>query len=302
MLRTSWSRLSQSFILVLPILLMGCGQQLRSVAPDTSGQRADLIRDASPSLVQNALPQATILSPAPDPVFTLFQPRPLRFEWTGQDPDGHLREYRYQVFGRKNPDFPQVPDFIAFMISEPEEVLGFYDSNKFEGWERLPVRKGSDGTATYSGLLGNETYAFVVVAIDNRGAHDATLTRERNIIQFAVAPQPTCPSLTFVTPFGQATLATDSDVASISVPSLPAGEPIRISWNATPLPGMVIEGYRSTLELGGVMQPTSLADTTITVSAPPVPIVARVFVFVEVQYDGGKRALYTLLLGFPGVP
>jgi hypothetical protein len=169
---------------------MGCGEHLRSVAPDTAGQRVDLVRDASPSLVQNALPQATILSPTPDPIFTHFEPMPVRFEWTGQDPDGHLREYRYQVFGTRNPDFPEVRDFIAFMISEPEEVLSFYDSNKFEGWERLPVRKDSDGTATYSGLLGDQIYAFVVVAIDNRGAHDATLTRERNIVQFAVAPQP----------------------------------------------------------------------------------------------------------------
>jgi hypothetical protein len=185
------------------------------------------------------------------------------------------------------------------MISEPEAVLSYYDARKFEGWEQLQVRKDSDASVSYSALPGGETYAFVVVAIDNRGAHDATLTRERNLIQFAVATQPQCPSLTFVSPFGQATIATDGAGASIQLPSSPAGEPVRISWNATPLPGMVIEGYRSTLELGGVMQPTSLADTT-TIVYPSWEGLGQAQVFVEVQFDGGKRALFALLFTFPG--
>ena len=79
---------------------------------------------------------------------------------------------------------------------------------------------------------------------------------------------------------------------------VPPGQPAKVSWVATPLPGMVIEGYRSTFDLGGAIQPTSLADTTLIVSPPPNGVT---YLYVEVEFDQGKRALYPLLIRFGGI-
>jgi len=291
------SRTSLTIMLLTLVLVAGCGRQMnRSIAPASSSASLGVIRNASPNASGNQLPQATIVTPAPSTLFSTLEPRPIRFEWTGEDPDGHLREYRYQVFGRLNPDFPFIRDFISFLQTNSEEVLSYYESRNWEGWERLTVKKDTQPTATYSALLGSELYAFVVVAIDNRGAHDATITRERNLLQFAFAPRLESPSLTFVGPFGQVTIPSESEGFAEVPAGLVPEPPFAVSWFATPTPGTVIEGYRSTSQLGGLIQPTSLADTSAVISSLPDGYYIGLF-SVEVEYDHGKRALYTL--GFP---
>jgi len=279
---------------MLPLLplLASCGRQVsRSIAPASSGTTFDLARSAAPNASGNQLPEATILSPAPDRNFTIVQGAPIRFEWTGDDPDGHLREYQYRVFGPHNPDFPYILDFVSYLQANPVQVLSYYDSLKWAGWEHLQVKKDTQPSATYSALLRHQIYAFVVVAIDNRGAHDSTLSRERNMIQFAFVPRPESPSITFVGPFGQVT-GSEAD-GFIQAPVPPVPPPFQVSWFATPTPGTTIEGYLSHPS-PGLMQPTSLGDTTATIPIPS-PGNSLPGVAVEVEYDHGKRALYVLV-------
>jgi hypothetical protein len=251
-----------------------------------------MARRVSPNASGNQLPQATIVSPAPNINFPIVQGTPIRFEWTGEDVDGHLREYQYRVFGPHNPDFPSILDFVSYLQANPVQVLSYYDSVKWAGWEHLQVKKDTQASATYSGFPHSATiYAFVVVAIDNRGAHDATLSRDRNLILFSIAPRLESPSLTFVGPFGQATIPSEADgEVVVPVPAVPP--PFQVSWFATPTPGTAIEGYLSN-PLPGLIQPTSLADTTATIPLPP-PGNYLGSLSVEVQFDSGKRALYTL--------
>src|SRR5262245_46071479 len=298
MLQNPSSRRALTCALFTVVLAAGCSRQLsQSLAPESSVRSIGLVRAPAPNAAENQLPQATIVSPTPSSFAPSIVTAPLHIEWTGTDGDGHLREYRFRVFGRHNPDFPQVVDFVAFLTSEPQQVLSFYEARKFEGWDRLAVRKDTQPSADYSALArGSERYAFVVVAIDNRGAHDATLSTNQNVLQFVVAPRSESPSLTFAGPFGEATVA--SEATSTVTVSMTVGEPFEVSWHATPLPGMVIKGYRSTFELGGTSQPTSLANTS-TVISPPAGAILIQPLYVEVEFDDGKRALYTLRFGLP---
>jgi len=294
MVRCQFPRFASTLALLTAVLLAGCGRQMsRPVSPESSATRIASPPGAVPSAAENALPEATILTPVPSPVFSTFEPAPIRFEWTGADPDGHLREYRYRVFGRRNPDFPGIPDFVAWLESNSQEVLDYYESVKWEGWERVQVKKDPQASAVYSALTLSELYAFVVVAIDNRGAHDAELTRQRNIIQFALAPHADAPTLTFVGYFGQVTAGPSSGGSTVEVgPPLPQS-PFNISWFATPAPGTAIEGYLSNPPASGLTIPTSLADTTATIQPPVDPSVWSVLT-VEVEFDHGKRALYAI--------
>ncbi|HET9234202.1 MAG TPA: hypothetical protein VFP10_08700 [Candidatus Eisenbacteria bacterium] len=295
-------RLASSLFILTVVLLLGCGRQVsRTVAPASSSLTLGE-RSALPNASGNQLPVATIVTPTPSTVFSAFEPAPIRFEWTGEDPDGHLREYRFRVFGRKNPDFPFIADFVAHLESNSELVLSYYESVKWEGWERVQIKKDPRASATYSALLHEQLYAFVVVAIDNRGAHDAELTRERNIIQFALAPYAEIPSLTFVGYFGQITMPS-SDGSPVVVPPPYPQSPFEVSWFATPTPGTAIEGYLSNPPASGLSMPTSLADTTATVSPPPDSLLGSSSdLTVEVEFDHGKRELYWLRFSslFPG--
>ena len=142
----------------------------------------------SAKVSDNVPPITTILSPTPSSFLTSILRPPVTIQWSGNDSDGRIREYRYRLFVGTNPDFPYVPDFPVFLASNPDSVLRFY-APKFSGWERLRVEKDSAvASVTYSNLFQSHTYMFVVVSIDNEGAWDANLSRDRNMLQFQIVP------------------------------------------------------------------------------------------------------------------
>ena len=199
MFTVSSSRRALAIFLLLLLLLAGCGRELsRSLAPEPQGRTsAATLGAGAPGSESktNLAPSATILDPPLGGQFETTLSLPVTIEWTGQDPDGHLREYRYRLFGRINPDFPSVENFLSFMVLNPDVVLNHYGP-EFTSWQSARVRNGSaSATATYTNLQPENEYAFVVVAIDNRGDHDPDLTTSRNIAIFYVgsgtaAPQP----------------------------------------------------------------------------------------------------------------
>jgi hypothetical protein len=279
---------------VLVLMLAGCGRELsRSLAPDTESQAGTVDKVGAVidlASANNAAPIATILSPSPSSVYTQVLQPPVTIEWAGQDSDGHIREYRYRLFQRTNPDFPSQPDFLAFLDSHPDSVLLHYAPG-FEGWESVRARKTPDpASVTYPTLEPNEKYAFVVVAIDNRRDHDPMISRGWNILVFVSGPG-LPPDLTFTGPFGEVTNPTGSVV-------VPAGQPVTIHWFATPRPGMAIHGYRWTI---GSELPTgepSLSNTTATISPPTSGDLQ--LLFVDVTFDQGLRTLQILPLSFTG--
>lgn len=190
----SLSRRLRAGGVLLLLLLAGCGGGLtRSLAPDSdphhsaaTSEGAAIQRPDAPGVAAaNLPPAATILDPVPTALLTPVLASPVTIGWSGQDTDGHLREYRYRVFESRNPDFPAVYDFVSFLQIHPDSVLNLYAPD-FNGWERVRIRKGSTlASATYSNLVPFGTHAFVVVAVDNRGDHDPELTRNRNVLVFA---------------------------------------------------------------------------------------------------------------------
>jgi hypothetical protein len=262
-------------------LLLGCGRQSsRSVAP------LEGLEDGAAPLRVNGPPAATILDPAPSAVFFPTVEAPLTITWTGQDPDGHVREYRYRLFEESNPDFTGQTDFVQFLTQMPDSVLSFYAARDFAGWESIKVKPGGERVSvTYPSLIPNKRYALAVVAIDNRGDHDAHLTLSSNVLVFFVrAP---IPDLTYFGPFGSVTNPPNGDRLVV-----PAGQPATVHWRATPKPGMVIRGYVSGVDSPGLTQP-SLDDTIRTIE-PPISGDTRLL-WVDTEFDlPGLPGLHTL--------
>ena len=239
-------------------------------------------------------PIATILGPTPSRAFTAILAPPVAIRWNGQDPDGSVREYRYRLFETKNPDFPGQPNFLEFLAEDPDSVLHFYEPD-FQGWTSVRADKDSASlSVTYSDLVPYGRYAFAVVAIDDRGDHDANLSPDRNILQFAVSPTGIEADLTFLGPFGE---VTDPDR---SVPLVvPGHQAATIRWFGTPPPGRVIEGYHSSIDGFTVGQGSFTLGDTIATVPPPTSGDSRLL-FVEVQLDEGVRSLWILPLSFTG--
>lgn len=187
-------------LVLLLVVLAGCsGGLTRSLAPEPDAPAGTTARDGpgfhavtapEVSASKNLPPLATILDPDPDWVFQPYLDIPVTIRWTGEDPDGHVREYRYRLFGPHNPDFPGITNFLSFIFLDPDSVLSFY-SPDFPGWERVRVRKGAPAASvTYPNLNPQNDYAFAVVAVDNRGDHDPNLTRTRNLLGFGTSLSP----------------------------------------------------------------------------------------------------------------
>ena len=275
----------------LLFLLAGCGETSRSVIPLRETHWA---KDVAGKPSENNLPPiTTILSPSPSDVLTPLLTPPVTIQWRGEDPRGHIREYRYRLFYRRNPDFPLVADFVEFLNSNPDSVLRYYAPD-FAGWDRVEAKKDLEtASVTYADLISNQVFAFAVVSIDNRGACDPNLSRNRNLLMFAV-PAPPPPDLTFSGPFGQVTNPTDPVV-------VPAGQPVTIKWFATPRPGQFIEGYISSTNEGGPLGEPSLGDTIATVPPPASGNIRLLFVEVSYQQDQTSfRSLRYLQLLFTG--
>jgi hypothetical protein len=294
---------------VLPlILLAGCGRELtRSLAPKPEGRGVAAIRGGAAmdavgaprnDAGKNLPPYARILSPFPSRFFTHRLRPPVTIEWTGQDPDGHVREYRYRLFAPRNPDRPDITDFIEYLTQNPDSVLRYYAPD-FQGWERSRVHGRSEpDSVTYPTLDPAARYAFAVVAIDNRGDHDTLLSTGRNILSFVTYPQPG-PELTIMGPFGEVTLPSGSPPQSVVVP---AGQPVTVHWFATPRAGTVIKGYQSGIDQFPYLGEPSLEDTTATISPPTSGDGRTLYVLVAIDQPFAPISTFVLRLSFTGSP
>jgi hypothetical protein len=208
----------------------------------------------------NIPPTVQITSPIPSPVFTPNLPQNPVFRWTGTDPDGQTRQtpvqYKFRIFGPKNPDFPGIPDFVSFALLYPDSLMAMYAPG-FAGWDSLP----GDSTSTqFHNLNPGSTYLFAITAFDEVGDYDPFFQNGRNMMKFSVGyPGTGGPLLTMFNQFFNYHYPNGgyfNDAAHTVPVEMPAGQPPTVNWFAEAPPGAEIHWYR------WVLAPVDLFDET----------------------------------------
>jgi hypothetical protein len=208
----------------------------------------------------NLPPSVFITTPQPSPITTAIVPTSVRIAWNGVDPDGQFTtrpvKYKFRLFPTHNADFPEIPDFIAFALQNPDSLRNLYAPG-FAGWDSLP---GDSTAARYTNLVPNQIYLFVVTGFDEVGDYDPVFSASKNMLRMGVVEPCTIgPRLCLFSDnfyFCYASGGCSTDPSRYVKVEMPAEEPIRIRWTGTPVEGAPIRAYR------WVLDPENLADET----------------------------------------
>ncbi|HET9233155.1 MAG TPA: hypothetical protein VFP10_03350, partial [Candidatus Eisenbacteria bacterium] len=188
-------------------------------------------------------PMVTIDNPQPNPVFTVIVPPTIEVRWHGQDLDGRIVKYKFQVFGQKNPDFPNILDFVSLVMSNPDTLNGLYGPD-FASWTEVG---GNVTSTTYSDLVPDELYLFAITALDDDGHYSTVFSPSTNLLRFAVTIAPdigpqmcvSSPSFNYCSDLGGGIQDTGYEITTTALP---------VTWLAIPPPGASISGYRWVLD------------------------------------------------------
>jgi len=205
----------------------------------------------------NLPPVVRITRPVPSPLFTTRIPPTFRFEWTGSDPDGQTTttpvRYVFRLFGQRNPDRPDITDFISYALTYPDSLRALYAPD-FPGWQSV----GGDTTRfEYRDLTPGSNYLFAVTGFDEVGDYDPIFSGGKNLLKVSVVRAQPGPRLTMFNQFFNYTYVSGgwiNDPSRHVRVEVPAGQPVTVNWRATPTPGADIECYR------WVLDPKDLAD------------------------------------------
>ncbi|HET9328208.1 MAG TPA: hypothetical protein VFQ05_15685 [Candidatus Eisenbacteria bacterium] len=264
-------------------------------------------------------PQVFIESPSPNSVFTPIVTPVVRIAWRGIDPDGQFTakpvKYRYRLFGKKNPDFPEIEDFVAHVWSEPRFLRWMY-APTFGPSEKCPTCTVWDSSSAdttevqYTNLVPDQLYLFAVTGFDEAGAYDPNFVRGSNVLRFAVTyagtlgPQICMGNEFFNYCYDTGGYANDpSRYVNVEVPE---GQQFCIYWFAIPPEGANIRRYRWVLDLQDLTDETPRTDelkdwyhwsayslNTITACVGPFdiePSPDHLF-FIEAEDNNGLRSL-----------
>ena len=264
-------------------------------------------------------PRVFIESPSPNSVFTPIVTPVVRISWRGVDPDGQFTtkpiKYRYRLFGRKNPDFPEISDFVSFIQSNPDFLRWMY-APLFGPSEKCPSCTAWDSSAAdttevqYTNLVPNELYIFAVTGFDEAGAYDPIFSANSNLLRFAVTyagtlgPQICMGNEFFNYCYDTGGYANDpSRYVNVEVPE---GQPFSIFWFAIPPEGANIRRYRWVLDLQDLTDETprtnevtdwyhwsaySVNSITATVGPFSVDPTPDHLFFIEAEDNNGLRSL-----------
>ena len=302
----------------------GCSRHAsRTTLPDRAATitapRADAI------LGGNQPPVVTITHPVPTPLFVPAVPPSVQITWQGHDPDGVSTQepvqYRYRLFTARNPDVPQISDFIAFAILHPDSVVALYGP-QFASWDAV------DGTTTsvqYTNLVPGTQYLFMITAFDEAGEFDRVFTLNTNMLRMnvtfegAMGPRLTMYNQAFNYTYPAGGYHND---AAHTVPlEWPAGQPVTVNWFAEPISGADIRWYRWALDMPDLSDETprvtentelyrwsqrSLTTTSATFGpfTPPPRRLQTHLLYIEVEDTNGLRSLgiVNLTIRAPGRP
>jgi hypothetical protein len=212
----------------------------------------------------NLPPIVRIINPPPSPAYPPNVPPTIRFTWDGIDPDGQntTRPVRYvfRLFGRVNPDYPAIPDFISFALTYPDSLRALYAPD-FHGWTSV---SGDTTSFEYRNLNPGSTYLFVVTGFDEAGDYDPIFSAGKNMLQFGVIFAGTGgPILTMFNGVFNYTYPTGgwSQDPSRWVPvELPADQSVSVNWFATPPEGSSLSSYRWVLDAADLTDETPRTD------------------------------------------
>jgi len=209
----------------------------------------------------NAAPTVTLLDPAPSLERQTLPPT-FQVRWAGEDPDGRVVEYRYRLFGTTNPDFPEIEDFVAFVLENPDTLARLYGPT-FESWTAAGA--GAIQT-TFKDLKSSQEFVLAITAIDDEGAFDPVFTTDRNLLHFRVgtfevgSPTFTLNGVTMVP-------GIEPDPESWVDYEIPADVLVRLNLSVTSAPGVPVKVLRWRLELpeGPKQDEVDVPQTTIEV-------------------------------------
>lgn len=241
--------------------MLGCGSSSRDpIRPiehpaSTASVQANAVDCVAPDSVPDPnAPVAQIVYPRNSPVFGVNVPSDFTVTWSGSDPDGRVREYRFRLFASTNPDFPEIIDFVNHVLINPQALEDLYGPC-FQAWDSAPPHVTSH---TYNRLNPDGRYLFAVVAIDNDGKHDSNFSASTNLlVVHVISPQELGPPLSFSSGSWSYTYPSGGYINDpsryLDLAVIP-GQRVTVQWSALPVQGTPIEGYRwglDLVELGG---------------------------------------------------
>ncbi len=192
-------------------------------------------------------PWVQIQSPRPNATSTAHVTPAMRITWQGGDPDGQLRQkpvkYKYKLLPLGNPEFDIT---LASTTTGPDSLRRYYAKTNFASWDSVG---GDTTTVQYTGLTPNQTYLFVVLAIDEAGAYNADFSMSTNMVKFQAGYAGTNgPVISAYNEFFTYTMRgggfAPNDPANWVRLEVPGNTKLTFNWNATPPPGADIAWYR----------------------------------------------------------
>jgi hypothetical protein len=207
-------------------------------------------------------PRVLIESPRPNQFFTPIVTPTVRIRWRGIDPDGQFTtkpvKYKFRLFGRQNPDFPGILDFVSHILSTPKFLYWTYaptfgPSDKCQTCTAWESSSAETTEKQYFNLIPNQLYIFAVTGFDEAGAYDPVFSPSSNLLRFQVTYAGTLgPQICMFNEFFNFCYATGgyaNDPTRYFNVEVPADEPVTFNWFAIPPQGADIRRYRWVLDL-----------------------------------------------------
>ena len=204
-------------------------------------------------------PTVRIVSPSPSALIERKVAPSFRVRWDGSDPDGLGSrlpvQYRYKLFNAATT--PSMADVEA----DPSLIARTF-APAFTSWASLP---GNVDSVEFHNLNPQQSYLFVVTAIDTAGAYTPVFRLDTDMLQFgvsnsisAVGPRITVYNGDFTYQFPLSGLLSDPNLAySADFSSL---LPIQLRWVATPSAGSYLRGYRWAVDIASIDDETPRSD------------------------------------------
>ena len=263
-------------------------------------------------------PTVFIETPSPSGVFTPIVTPTVRIRWRGVDPDGQFTtkplKYKYRLFSERNPDFPAEPDFVSFILANPQFIRNVY-APLFGPSDKCPSCTSWDSTGAdttevqYTNLVPQKLYVFVVTGFDEAGAYDPIFSPSSNMLKFAVTYAGTLgPKIVMFNEFFNYEYPSGgyaNDPTRYFNVEVPEGEPVTFNWLAIPDLGADIRRYRWVLDLQDLSDNTprtneftdwnhwsaySLQNITATIGPFGIDPPDHLF-FIEAEDNNGLRSL-----------
>ena len=208
-------------------------------------------------------PRVVIEQPIPNRIFTPTVTPTVTFRWNGSDPDGQFTikpiRWVFRLFGQKNPDRTDIADYISYGITYPDSVRRYYADRDWLGFSSV----GAETTTfQYRNLNPGSNYLFVVTGFDEAGAYDPVFSNGKNMIKFRVTlVGSTGPVLRMFNQFFDFEYSSAGyDPTREFRLEVPADQPVKFNWTATPPPGANVRRYRWVMDLIDLTDQTRRQD------------------------------------------